>query len=274
MYNTTEVIALEIKKASLKGIQKGNLLSSACEGIQHIKIMPLPSVVQAVEGSYDIKLGEGETFNTGEGGFFIAPSNIQQTIVHHVNPESGRMKARWIFFDVLINENVRFDSMLDFPAVVDEITKKQLNDCFEIMFDNRGVLDDYACCYRILSILSKIGVPKSKQRNDPVFSAVEMIEKNYSSDLRVSQLAKAACTSESNLYTLFKKHFGISPIAYLNRYRLSVASQLLSETDLSVSEIGEQVGINDPLYFSRIFKKSYCVSPRSYRNMQTRSSKN
>ena len=258
---------MEIRKAVIKNILKGVLSSSSCENARHIKIMPLPSVVQAVEGNYEIKLGDGETMNTGEGGFFIAPSNVQQTIVHHVNPQSGRMEARWIFFDVLVNDNLHFDSLFNFPVVVDEKTKRELNECFEILFYNRGILGDYSSCYRVLSILSEIGTPKKRQRKSPVYSAVDLIEKNYFSDLRVADLAKAACTSESNLYALFKKHFGISPIAYLNRYRLSVASQMLSKTDLGVSAIGSKVGINDPLYFSKIFKKSYGVSPREYRNM-------
>ncbi|MBQ7581069.1 MAG: helix-turn-helix transcriptional regulator [Clostridia bacterium] len=258
---------MEIKKASIKSIQKGFLSSTTCEGIQHIKISPLPSIVQAVEGSYDIKLGDGEMMNTGEGGFFIAPSNVQQTIVHHIDPESGRMRARWIFFDVLINDDLRFDSLFVFPAVADEKAKTELNECFDILFGGRGVLEECAAFYKTLSILSTVGKPRGKQRNNPVYRAIDLIEKNYSSVLTVSDLAKAACTSESNLYAIFKKNFGISPIAYLNRYRLSAAGDMLTETDLSISSIAAKTGFNDPLYFSKMFKKTFGSSPRNYRNM-------
>lgn len=258
---------MEIKKAVIKSIAKGYLTSGTCEGIQHIKIMPLLSVVQAVEGSYDIGIGNEKMRNTGEGGFFIAPSDIQQTIVHHVNPDSGVMNARWIFIDVVINDAIRFDKLYRFPIVVDEQAKQKLNECFDILFENRGVLEDQACCYTVLTILKNMGVEQKEKNGNPVYLAVDCIEKNYSSDLRVSTLAKAACTSESNLYALFKKNFGISPIAYLNRYRLSAATQLLAETDMSISAIGAEIGINDPLYFSKLFKKIYEVSPRDYRKM-------
>ena len=230
--------------------------------------MPLASVAQAVEGSYEIKLGDGESFNTGKGGFFIAPSGVQQTIVHHVDEESGKMNARWIFFDVAINDTLKFDDIYKFPTVIsDAIVKQNLNECFDRMFENKGLLEDKACCYRILSILSEIGEHKNPPAKNPVYSAVDLIEKNYSYELSVADLAKAACTSQSNLYALFRKNYGISPIAYLNRYRLSVAAQMLEETDLSVSSVGAKTGINDPLYFSKIFKTAYGISPRDYRKM-------
>lgn len=270
MYNTIEVIALEIKKAVIKRLQKGDMASKTLEGIKHIKILPQLSVVQALEGSYDIKLGDSESVNTGEGGFFIAPSDIQQTIVHHVNQKSGRMYARWIYIDALINDTTSFDTLYRFPLTTDENTSRRLNECFDILFDNRGLLEDYAACYKVLSVLSQIGTDKKVNFKKPVYFAVELIEKEYSSDLNVSALAKAAGTSQSNLYVLFRKEFGISPIAYLNRFRLSVAAQMLSETDLSISDVGAKTGIDDPLYFSKLFKKTYGVSPRDYRKMQNK----
>ncbi len=265
MYNPIEAIRMEIKKVTIKNIQKGSLSSSICEGIQHIKILPFLSIVQAVEGCYEIRLGDGKMLNTGEGGFFVAPSDMQQTIVHHVNKQSGKMNARWIFIDVIINDAHHFDKLYQLPIIADEKTKYELNDYFDILFENRGILEDYACCYRILSILLNISKEKKGNTKNPVYLAVEHIEQHYSSDIRVSDLAKSACTSESNLYALFKKNFGISPIAYLNRYRLSVAAQMLSETDLNISSIGLKTGIKDSLYFSRMFKRSYGVSPREYR---------
>jgi AraC-like DNA-binding protein len=60
---------------------------------------------------------------------------------------------------------------------------------------------------------------------------------------------------------------GCSPIAYLNYYRLSLAADLLTETDAAVGKIGYSVGITDPLYFSKLLKRVYKLSPKEYRRL-------
>ena len=82
---------MNITTAEIKYLKKGGFQSSSCENLKRVKILPYLSIVQSVEGSYDIALGNGNTYQTGENGFFIAPSNVQQTITHHVNPKSGTM---------------------------------------------------------------------------------------------------------------------------------------------------------------------------------------
>ena len=90
---------------------------------------------------------------------------------------------------------------------------------------------------------------------------------HYTEEIRITSLADMAGTSESNFYAIFKKATGTSPIAYLNNYRLSVAAERLIETERSVSEIAYAVGINDPLYFSKLFKRTYGTSPKEYRRI-------
>ena len=76
--------------------------------------------------------------------------------------------------------------------------------------------------------------------------------------------------STSNFYAAFKKNMGCSPIVYLNHYRLSIAADLLINTDQSVSAISYSVGINDVLYFSKLFKKAYGTPPKEYRSIYKR----
>jgi len=71
--------------------------------------------------------------------------------------------------------------------------------------------------------------------------------------------------SESNLYAVFKKATGSSPVKYLNQYRLSIACELLQKTDYSIKEIAEKVGIPDQFYFSKLFKSKCSISPQQYR---------
>ncbi|MCR5824936.1 MAG: AraC family transcriptional regulator [Oscillospiraceae bacterium] len=66
---------------------------------------------------------------------------------------------------------------------------------------------------------------------------------------------------------LFKKEIGVTPHRYLNDLRLHVAAQYLTHNNQSspnITEIAHMCGFREPLYFSRMFKKKYGVSPSAY----------
>ena len=114
-------------------------------------------------------------------------------------------------------------------------------------------------------MLLTIAISKPKIENEAIRKAIEYIDNNYRSSISVKQLANAACMSESNLYFVFKKYMGVSPIAYTNYYRVTMAEEYLRQSDLTIGEISSLVGFDDQLYFSRLFKRIYGVSPRKYR---------
>lgn len=57
----------------------------------------------------------------------------------------------------------------------------------------------------------------------------------------------------------------MGPAEYILKYRIKIAEQMLLANDASVQQIAETVGIADPYYFSRVFKKQNGVSPTAYR---------
>ena len=70
---------------------------------------------------------------------------------------------------------------------------------------------------------------------------------------------------------LFKKEVGVTPADYLLKERMALAKQLLTSgvsnkfSPYSISQIAEACGYSEPLYFSRVFKKYYGVSPSEYK---------
>ena len=100
---------------------------------------------------------------------------------------------------------------------------------------------------------------------DYVENAVRHIRENYGMRLSVSEIAASLGIHRSYLAALFKEHTGMSPREYILWVRVNKAYELLTSSHLSIISIAHSVGYEDPLLFSRIFKKYAGVSPKEYR---------
>lgn len=92
------------------------------------------------------------------------------------------------------------------------------------------------------------------------------IESNIdNSQFIIDDLIKASGTSRSIFYQKFKTLTGFTPNEYLRVIRLKKAADLLTHTDIRISDIAYKIGFDDPLYFSKSFKAQFGKSPRQYR---------
>ena len=86
--------------------------------------------------------------------------------------------------------------------------------------------------------------------------AVEKIEKDYNTNLKVDELASLVNMSTSTFLRHFKKHFHIPPVQYIKQVRLNSACRMLLETDKSFCDIAYDTGFCDQSYMTREFKKN------------------
>lgn len=94
----------------------------------------------------------------------------------------------------------------------------------------------------------------------------DYLEVHYAEKISLDQIAENMYLSPFYISKIFKSEIGESPIHYLIRVRMEKAKQFLeSGTDLAVSEIAEQVGYEDVYHFSKLFKKTYGISPSKIR---------
>ena len=103
--------------------------------------------------------------------------------------------------------------------------------------------------------------------------AVRYMNNHYAEPVKVEQLAKKAKMSLRSFTRHFPEMVGCSPIEYLMKLRLHHASDLLINTDLTLSEIAEQCGFYDSNYFCKKFRQAFNASPRRFR-MNFQSGKN
>lgn len=94
--------------------------------------------------------------------------------------------------------------------------------------------------------------------------AVDLIKKNYR-HISIADLAKYVGINRSYLADIFKKKMKMSPQQYLLRYRLEKSCELLRTTELPIQEVAKRIGYDNPLAFTKMFKKIYEMSPSKYR---------
>jgi two-component system response regulator YesN len=98
-----------------------------------------------------------------------------------------------------------------------------------------------------------------------IYDVKEYIDRNYRQGLSLDSLSAQVHLSPSYLSKLFKKEMGENLSTYILATRIEQAKLLLSTTDKKAYEIAEAVGIYDPVYFSKIFKKATGLKPKEYR---------
>ena len=92
------------------------------------------------------------------------------------------------------------------------------------------------------------------------------VHTNYAQSLSVKDIADSAILNKNRCTALFKKYTNMSPIKYLNEYRLYTAKNLILHTDKSISDISADVGYNQISHFIEQFRINYGMSPLKYRN--------
>lgn len=106
--------------------------------------------------------------------------------------------------------------------------------------------------------------PDSKEETTELI--LKYISNNLDQSLTVSQLAEKIGMDPRQFHYLFLKRMGMCPKKYLIHCKMERAKELLEDENYSITYISGMVGYDDPLHFSRIFKKYTGISPSHYRN--------
>ncbi len=84
-------------------------------------------------------------------------------------------------------------------------------------------------------------------------------------DMKIDDIASAVGMSRSVLYGKIKNAVGMTPVDFVRHIRIMRATELLCQTDETLSNIAYSVGFSDPKYFSKVFKKEMGIIPSEYR---------
>jgi two-component system response regulator YesN len=90
------------------------------------------------------------------------------------------------------------------------------------------------------------------------------IHEHYADLISRTELAVHLAVSDRYLTRCFHQEMGITPVTYLNRYRIRKARELLEKRTFSITEVAQMVGFSDSNYFGRVFRQEMGSAPSDY----------
>jgi len=96
--------------------------------------------------------------------------------------------------------------------------------------------------------------------------AMAYMHEHFAEPIARRDIAQYVNIAEDYLTFCFRQELSVTPVKYLQRYRINQAKQLLKNTDKTITDIALSMGFSDSGYFSRIFHREVGVSPEVFRN--------
>lgn len=197
-----------------------------------------------------------------------------ESLEYTICEDSGYFRVYWIkcFGEMtveLLSASGLYSDVRVFPFDYTEKAVKLL-DCLtsEASYkDEDDGLYMIGALFRLLSLHSALQPLKDSAPISPYTQTIlSYIHKNYGIHISENTLAALVNLSTNYMHKVFLADMKMTPIYYLNSYRIKQAKNLLKETALSISLIAEKVGISGGDYFCRVFRKyNNGISPTEYR---------
>ncbi len=120
-----------------------------------------------------------------------------------------------------------------------------------------------------IKIAEKVNNYNNKSIKLILRKAIDYIQDHYNEQVTLNEVAENIYVSTFYISRMFKKELGKSFVDYLNDVRIEKSKELLKDVRYKTYEVAEIVGISDPHYFSKLFKKYSGMTPSEYRETIT-----
>lgn len=216
-------------------------------------------------GSKEYRLHKGQ-------GFLICPDIVTYYQADLTEP----WNYSWVGFHGLKAENYLKSCGLTAENPVFTCSGDYVDNCFSQMMEAKTLQNGreirlLGCLYLFLShLIEQNGkdflMDQAEGRKEMyIHKAVEYIEMNYSRKMSICEMARHIGLDRSYLGSIFKEHLNTSPQSFLLQYRIGRACELMRNEALSIGDISRSVGYDDPLLFSKLFRRSKGMPPKEYR---------
>jgi AraC-like DNA-binding protein len=217
--------------------------------------------------------GNNHELKAGQG-FLISPGVISCYQAHFEEP----WEYMWVgFHGIKASEFLKRAGLQENSPVFTCNRGELLEECLSSMIDSKEkkYISDIkltGLLYQLIAILVECNtnheesVLEDKNMKEYYFhKALEYIYKNYSRKTTILEIANHIGIDRRYLHSLFKNNSRYSPQEFLIRYRIERACDIMKNQHLSIMNISASVGYEDPLLFSKIFKKIKGECPTTFR---------
>lgn len=156
-------------------------------------------------------------------------------------------------------EYEKFTSLLN---DIQSIAESEI-DGFELWIHHH--LEEAWMIIRSIALESTVSSANTFQNQNRLYKMLEYIQKNYSDDVSLDDIAASAGISARECNRRFKNSLGTTTMNYLLNYRISHACRMLVETDLPITTIGQNCGFSSASYFAKRFKEITGTTPKEFR---------
>lgn len=228
-------------------------------------------LIYCQEGRGKVKLRKTE-YKIEAGDFIIIPIKTAHT---YAADEKDPWTIFWIHFKGTVSNQIvsNLEKKIELKGFIlnNEKSIELFNEIYTQL--ERGYSSDnlmYAnmCLWHFFTTFlfnDKYDTSGKLINKDSIDLAIDYLSNHINEVLSLEEMAKEVNLSSSHFSYLFKKKTGFSPIEYFNHLKVQKACQYLLFTKLRIKEISQELGIEDPYYFSRMFTKVMGMAPNDYR---------
>ncbi|QNS14496.1 arabinose operon transcriptional regulator AraC [Mannheimia bovis] len=217
-------------------------------------------------------------FDVNRGQLLLfSPDSIQH---YYRNTEQQYWHYKWIYF----LPNPKWNKWLNWSNKEENIGRIQINDNryfqeisqlfskIELELKSSHFFkEDIATTlleYLLMKCISAEKIEIIPAIDQRILHVCDLILSNLSRNDSIEYIAAKVFLSPSRLSHLFKKSLGISLVQWRELQRIAESKKLLYFSNISILNIAKSLGYEDPLYFSKIFKKHTGLSPSEFRAIE------
>ena len=129
-------------------------------------------------------------------------------------------------------------------------------------------LDINSRFYDIISECIKLSIEFHSPDRSLAHEIINYLKEHYTEQLNTADMEKKFYLTYKYMGTAFKKETGYTILGYHTKLRMNYAKRLITTTSNNIDEISRMLGYTDALYFSRVFKKNFGMSPQAFRKKE------
>jgi AraC-like DNA-binding protein/mannose-6-phosphate isomerase-like protein (cupin superfamily) len=229
-------------------------------------------LIYCMEGKGLVKIKDKE-YNIKPGNFIIIPTGVPHK---YAADERSPWTIYWVHFkganthslvNKFLTQNESYYGSVEYQESRFKLFEEMYSN-LEMGYSNDNLCYANICLPHFLSSFvykENYNVSPKKQSKNQINHSINYMRQHIDEMLSLQAIAASINLSASHFSFIFKKSTGFPPIEYFNHLKVQKACQYLLFTDLRIKEIANNLGIEDPYYFSRMFTKVIGVSPGIYR---------